>query len=193
MFGPGSGNPVLARCGYVLMIDEVSLDERPRYDTTHDSVLGICREHGSQYDLSVTLENLLELQLGLRDGTIHRAKEATVVSLAPFSETHYNPTPIIISGTCKTERDVQQAKWINRSLEAWESNPHGQAVRGLIWSIATDGDAVQRKAVHHVAMAYRLEPSSPIYPLLEPLALMNLQCGPNSITVDIDYKHLYKR
>jgi hypothetical protein len=106
LFGPDLGAPSIPHCGYVIMIDEVALEERPCYDSQHDMVLGICQEHSGCCDLNVSsISTLLEIQLALRDGSIHRAKEATVVSLTPFLATHYSPNPIMLSGTCKSEKD----------------------------------------------------------------------------------------
>jgi len=133
------------------------------------------------------------MQLALQEGTIHRAKEATVASLAPFHPTHYNPSPIFISGTCKTEKDILQSKWISKVNDQWESHQYGQEKNSEIWCIGTDGGGVRSKAVNRFAMLRTLQLSSPIHSLLSPLALMNLQCGPIDYTVDIDYKHLYKR
>jgi hypothetical protein len=63
----------------------------------------MAHENASTCDLSpVTLDTLYEIADGLNESpkeTISRAKEATVVTLAAFDRDHYNPVPLLISGT----------------------------------------------------------------------------------------------
>lgn len=64
---------------YVLMADEVALEEPPWYDDECDVVLGLCREDIHKVDPSASsIENVWELQLALDEGTVHRPKEATM-------------------------------------------------------------------------------------------------------------------
>lgn len=180
--------------GFVVMVDECALEERPRYDAERDQVIGLCREHVKNVDTTVSsIETLREIQLALDEGRVHRAKEATVISFGPFSSIKYNPIPAAIIGTCKTEKDFEHAKLLRTVLQAFNESPHGPAAGNVVFCLATDGDPTRRRAVHMITMSHKLEETSPIYTLLAPLALMNLQCGPGDITADIDFKHVFKR
>lgn len=180
--------------GYVLMVDKVALEERPRYDDECDVVLGLCWEDIHKVDPSASsLENLREIQVALEEGTVHRAKEATVASFAPFALEHYIPVPAMLTGTCKTEKDADHAKLLCLAIEAFYKLSGGGISGNHVFCIATDGDPVRRRAVHQITMDQTLPESSAIYRMLSPLPLMNLQCGPHDITADIDIKHVFKR
>ncbi|KAJ8456665.1 hypothetical protein ONZ45_g18629 [Pleurotus djamor] len=194
MEGLKARTTAIGQRGYVLMVDECALEERPRFDSKRNAILGLCREHGSSVDSNATsLESIQEVRLALKEGTVHRAKEATVISVAPFSKTHYNPQPVIISGTCKTEKENAHAGLLRLAIRAFKTSPSGGVFGNKLFSIATDGDAVRRRSVHKICMDRTLDPSSPLYVHLSPLPLMNLQCGEDDLVADIDFKHLFKR
>jgi hypothetical protein len=182
--------------GHCLLIDEIALEERPRYDASRDAVVGMARENASTCDLSpVTLDTLYAVADGLNETpqeTISRAKEATVVTLAAFDRDHYNPLPLLISGTNKKETEQPQAEWIQLLLDTWDSAPSGAVAYGELWGVASDGDATRRKALHRVFMCKTLSPSDPLYAQLGRMVLMNMQCGDKSRNLDIDYKHKFK-
>ncbi|KAG9089573.1 hypothetical protein FRC06_001483, partial [Ceratobasidium sp. 370] len=184
-------------CGYSLLIDEIAAEERMRYCAGEDVLLGLCREHASAFDTQHMtgrpISYLYELKELLDSGVCHRAKEATVVAVAPFSEQGYSPKVILISGTCKTETVKDQRSLICLSIQAWNQSPYGQSALGNLWSIATDGDARRRQAIHSICMSQPLSPTSPIYEELCHLDLLNLMCGEGEITHDGDFKHGEKR
>lgn len=49
---------------FVLMLDEISVEKRPRYDDRTNQVLGICREHGRHIALDFCSETDLEVLFG---------------------------------------------------------------------------------------------------------------------------------
>jgi hypothetical protein len=167
--------------GYCLLIDELALEELPRYDGSRDAVVGMARENASTCDLSpVTLDTLYAIADGLNEQpeeTISRTKEATVVTLAAFDHDHYSPIPLLISGTNKKETEKPQARWIQLLLDAWDNASNRSSLYGDLWAVASDGDATRRKALHGLFMCELLDESSPLHALLAKLALMNLQCG----------------
>ena len=90
--------------GFQMMIDELALEEHPRYDTGRDAVLGMARETAHEVNLHlVTLENLEAAADALEDGSIAVVREATMASLAAYGYNDYTTFPIMISGTNKTE------------------------------------------------------------------------------------------
>jgi hypothetical protein len=108
-----------------------------------------------------TEETLGEMVDAIREGTLTRATEATVTAIAPFHPDLYTPVPLLISGTCKRETDRLQTKWILEIIKTWTESPNGAAFYGPLWSIASDGDAVRRRALHTIAWRKH-------YPLLAP-------------------------
>jgi hypothetical protein len=183
------------KSGVSLMIDEVAIEPRPRYDVHQDAVVGICREHaneGALRHLSTrgdSLNTLLDTQTLLDSGGCHRATEATMAAIARFGQSNYNPTVILASGTCKTEKTGDQTRWIDLLLKCWKESPYGEAVHGDIWSICTDGDSKRRRALFQLCMTSTLPESSDLFRLIGHLPLLNLCCGPTQITHDGDYKH----
>ncbi|KAF8594840.1 hypothetical protein BDV93DRAFT_577293, partial [Ceratobasidium sp. AG-I] len=187
------------KAGVSLMIDEIAIESRPRYDVILDAVIGICREHANNDALqnlstrSDSLNALLDTQALLDSGGCHRATEATMAAIARFGQSDYNPTIIFASGTCKTEKTGDQTRWIDLLLTCWKESPHGGAVHGDIWSVCTDGDSKRRRALFQLCMTSTLPESSDLFRLIGHLPLLNLCCSPTQITHDGDYKHEEKR
>jgi hypothetical protein len=139
--------------GFSIMIDEIALEERPRYDGSHDALLGIAREDASSCDLyNITLDSLHEITDCIANKSLTAAKEATVISLAAFGKDNYNPVPIVISGMSKKEQERQQAKLIKLTVNAFLDSPVGACIYGELDSVSSDGDAVRRKALHKLFM-----------------------------------------
>jgi hypothetical protein len=183
------------QAGLSLMIDEVAIESRPRYDVRQDAVTGICREHANGdalHHLSTqddTLKALLDTQKSLESGGCHRATEATMAAIARFGQSDYSATVILASGTCKTEKACDQTRWIELVQDCWKESPNGEALHGAIWSICTDGDAKRRRALFQLCMTSTVPESSDLFRTIGHLPLLNLSCGPTLITHDGDYKH----
>ncbi|KAG8718339.1 hypothetical protein FRC09_012817 [Ceratobasidium sp. 395] len=188
-----------SRTGWSLMIDELAKEARLRYHKLLDAIIGVCREHADADCLrnlssrSDTLETLKAIKKQLDTGGCHRATEATMAALARFGSSDYNPTVVLASGTCKTEKAEDQARWIELILNSWRDSPSGEVKHGPIWSVCTDGDAKRRRAIFPLCMTSLLPESCDLYRLIGHLPLLNLYCGPTQITHDGDYKHEEKR
>ena len=92
--------------GNDLMFDGVALEGRCRYCSRQDVVLGFCREHASQLSMSCkTSEVIHELRNKVDRGELCFGSDATVVAIAPYTQTdHYTPVPLILSASYETER-----------------------------------------------------------------------------------------
>ncbi|KDN33727.1 hypothetical protein RSAG8_13186, partial [Rhizoctonia solani AG-8 WAC10335] len=193
-FGP---NVTQSSCS--LMIDEIAVESRLRYDIQQDAIVGACHEHvrtesvEGLSDQKNPVDVLLDIQAKLNSREFHRAAEATMVSLARFGDSDYNPVIILASGTCKSEKAIDQLRWIELIFQSWKESPFGEALHGPIWSVTTDGNAKRRLALFQLCMKIKLSPTSDLYHLIGHLPLLNLFCGPSLITHDGDYKHLEKR
>ncbi|KAG8695139.1 hypothetical protein FRC08_008010 [Ceratobasidium sp. 394] len=189
--------PVSYTRGYTVMIDELAAQERLRFSYAEDAIVGVCREHAHVCDLTKMtgrpLSHFEDIKAHLDAGDCHRAKEATVVALAPFGQENYTPMVVLISGTCKTETVDDQKMLIDLVVHAWKQSEHGESAHGPIWSVATDGDPRRRQVAHRSYMSTKLPMYSPLYLKLCDLDLLNLYCGENTITHDGDYKHEEKR
>jgi hypothetical protein len=195
-FGPNTTqSSSRLQAGISLMIDEVAIESRPRYDVHQDAVTGICREHAKDDALrhlstrGDTLTAFLATQASPDSGDCHRSTEATMAAIARFGQSDYNAPVILASGTCKTEKTGDQTRWIELLQKCWKESPSGEALHGSIWSICTDGDAKRRRALFQLCMTSMLPETSDLFRLLGHLPLLNLRCGPTQITHDGDYKH----
>ena len=98
----------------------------------------------------------------------------------------YSTCPILISGSCKRETGAEHASLINIGYLA------GQKSKLRTISIASDGESRRGEALVCLTFKHQLKPESPIYEMLHVLPLMNLEVGDDDITVDKDYKHVFK-
>ena len=99
----------------------------------------------------------------------------------------------MMSGTCKKETGEQHVCVIKTILNMTEKQKYGQGITYCIVSIALDGEARQGNALVLLIMTSLLSLNSPIHEHLCQLPMMNLLVGPNDITADKDFKHVFKR
>ncbi|KAJ7437703.1 hypothetical protein FB451DRAFT_1193094 [Mycena latifolia] len=138
----------LAHRGFSLLIYEIALEQRPRYDADRDAVVGFSRFDAASCEMyNPTEETLGAMVDAICEGTLTRATEATVAAIAPFHPEFYTPVPLLISGTCKHEMDRLQSKWILDIVKTWQESPNGAAFYGPLWSIASDDFASLLRSV----------------------------------------------
>ncbi|KZV79477.1 hypothetical protein EXIGLDRAFT_661031, partial [Exidia glandulosa HHB12029] len=179
--------------GFALMIDEIAIERRLRWDPSTNFILGPCREHGGMCSLEFcSVDEAKALFRAIEAEKVHVASEATVLAIGAFSSDPiiYEARPFGISGTCKREKVEGQEQLIRTALEACKRLENEL---GPCYCIASDGDGVRRSAMAAITMCEDLPASSPLYPLLGPLPLFNRWTGPNALTCDIDMKHVAKR
>ncbi|KAG8684104.1 hypothetical protein FRC08_013877 [Ceratobasidium sp. 394] len=194
--GPAQ-NVTSSKRGFTLMIDELASEENIRYSVAEDALLGLCREHSNINDLkNITgrpVSHLEDIKKLLDAGELHRAKEVTVIAVAPFGYSNYSPMVVLISGTCKTESVLNQRDLISLVVDGWKASPYGESALGPLYSIATDGDPRRRRVMHSFCMSEDLPKDSALYQELCHLEMLNLRCGVNAVTHDGDFKHEEKR
>ncbi|KAF8257899.1 hypothetical protein EI94DRAFT_1774312 [Lactarius quietus] len=158
------------RVHQVLMLDELAIEQRVRWDDSTNKFLGICREHSHQIPLEFTSERELDLLCDtIGEKKVHLVSEATVAGIGPLSAIprEYSVQLIMFAGTCKRE-----------------NGPHHNLPYRTV-CIASDGEAKRGDAL--------LSTGSPIYGQLSSLKFMNHLVGPDDITTDKDFKHILKR
>ncbi|EJD41275.1 hypothetical protein AURDEDRAFT_68934, partial [Auricularia subglabra TFB-10046 SS5] len=179
--------------GYVLMLDEIAIEKRLRWDPATNMILGACREHGSACELEFCSgDEATALFRAIEGKRVHLASEATVMAVGAFAAEPrlYEARPFGLSGTCKRETATAQEILIRNALAACNAQ---RETLGRCYCIASDGDAHRRLAMAAITLHSELSESSPIHRLLSPLPLMNLRCGKDDLTCDIDMKHIAKR
>jgi len=187
--------PNTSTCGHSLLVDGVALEEKCRYLRSSDSIVGVCREHGSALDLRVrSQESLADAEDALHgeNPRAHYASEATVAAVAPFRNSSYSAIPVALSGSCKAETGEGMALWLRELIRAWRENEDGEKRHGPLWSVATDGESTMRSCRFQVCMSQELAPLSPLYPMLRYLPGLNLFTGLNNVTMTCDPKHIFK-
>ena len=180
----------------VLMLDELAVERRIRWDDSSNKFLGTCREHNHQISLNFTSEKELDILCDAIDNNdIHLASEATVAGIGVLSEIprEYAVRPIMFSGTCKRETGQHHARMIQTVLAATMKANVRKNMTYRTVCIASDGEAKRGDALVILTMASQLSADSPIYDQLSPLRLMNHLVGPDDLTADKDFKHVFKR
>ncbi|KZS88961.1 hypothetical protein SISNIDRAFT_417371 [Sistotremastrum niveocremeum HHB9708] len=180
--------------GYVIQFDEIAVEKRIRYDSSTNRIIGVAREHASETPREFTsIDDAHQLFDNFADGRAVMANEATVVCLGAMSgDTRvYAGRPIGISGTCKTEKGDTHVKLIENAITA--CGKAADQLQGYVMCVASDGESRRGLSFNILTMQSPLSDTSPIYPLLSPLTLLDLNVGKDDLTGDKDYKHVFKR
>ncbi|KAJ7936709.1 hypothetical protein B0H13DRAFT_1589416, partial [Mycena leptocephala] len=107
--------------------------------------------------------------------------------------TKYGAKPVLLIPTCKQGTWQSAALVLQKLIQAWKLSSHGKATCGPLLSIASDGDGTRRAALYLVCMHKKLGPDDAISKFLSELPVLNLYTGEGGLTMDFDYKHLFKR
>jgi hypothetical protein len=149
-----------AHLAWLVAVDDMSIDERPRYDYKSNTIVGFCFEHTNRVtffntELDVlTLRDALMLEEG-QEGKICLAKEAMVVVVTPLSGSQPVTIPIVALGTCK--KSSNGANDLNKVVlrvvvEEWGRVRASLAMKGIglgpAVTVGTDGDPKRRKCLH---------------------------------------------
>ncbi|KIN93961.1 hypothetical protein M404DRAFT_169661, partial [Pisolithus tinctorius Marx 270] len=177
--------------GVSLLIDETALEEAAIYMSDANGVGRLCWLHSHVIDPSLhTYQSALNIAHALQEGHVHLAKEVTVVGLHLFGkDTVY---PILAAPTCKSEdaRDMETVLTLVTNAYKDTGSP---AIIGPLWSVATDGDALRHKAGHKLFVKNKIPISSDLFRILSNLPGLNMFTGNDMVTLDFDFKHVFKR
>ncbi|KAG1796095.1 hypothetical protein EV424DRAFT_1334292, partial [Suillus variegatus] len=177
-------------CGVSLMIDEIALEEMAVHFSKFNKVGGLCWKHSHLVDPVLrTYESAVNIAQKIHDGEVHLGKELTVIGASCFGQDEI--FPILVAPTCKTENAYDMEQNLSRAIARW--NVTGAAVHvGLVWSLATDGDATRHAAGHKLFVKTLLHQDSPLFGTLINMPGLNLFTGDNEVTLDFDFKHIFK-
>ncbi|KAG9309942.1 hypothetical protein JVU11DRAFT_9974 [Chiua virens] len=177
--------------GVSILTDEIALEEAVVFFPSENGVGGLCWKHSHVIDpILNTYDSAVQIASKLDSGQVHLGKEMTVTVVHLFGEDE--TYPLLAAPSCKEEDYTDWEKLINMLIDAWMTNGADKTV-GPLWSFATDGDSTRRKAGHRTFVHTMLDESSPLYGILADIPGLNLYTGRESITLDFDYKHIFKR
>lgn len=185
----------LWEAGMGVQMDGISTEEVCRHDSHRNAVLGLCREHASAVDTTVTdYDSIKAIESALDGGKVHVGKDATVLALGSIADPdHSIPIPVLVSASCKKEDGDGLAHWIELFLDVWKRHPCGEARHGPITVLASDGESTFRSARFKLAMKERIDTTEGYGIFLEGLDGLNLQTGIHGLLTTCDYKHVFKR
>ncbi|KAJ7147039.1 hypothetical protein C8R43DRAFT_890240, partial [Mycena crocata] len=176
--------------------DEIVGDGRLCYLPETDEIGGLCEHAISEletFKMGTDLTAIRKTVKAVRDGRVHVGKEYSVAAFSRHAQTDYGAKPVILMPTCKKGTWQSATLLLQKLIMAWKLSPDGEAKHGPLKSIASDGDGVRRAALYLVCMHRKLGPDDPIHKFLHELVGLNLWCGDDGLTMDFDYKHLFKR
>ncbi|KAK7447683.1 hypothetical protein VKT23_013939 [Stygiomarasmius scandens] len=128
----------------------------------------------------------------VREGEVHLAREASLGAIHCHCEDGYGAKPVFIAPTCKETNWQALLRNIQIVVAAWHMSQYGANCYGPVWSIALDGDSTRRAALYIYCMHKKLAPDDLLHQYLDTLLGLNLNTGQDGITMDFDYKHLFK-
>jgi hypothetical protein len=181
--------------GQVLILDGAALEELGQWEASRNVILGLCREHSSNINLTVTSVEVVDaIEEALKDGSCCLGKDGTVVAIAPIADSeYYYPVPLILSPSCKQEKRADLAKWLNTLLTVYKSHTFGEKIHGPIRTIASDGEASFQTARFFLCMKTRLDSQSDLGKILCKIPGLNCYTGDHGILGTCDPKHVIKR
>ncbi|KAJ7576653.1 hypothetical protein C8J56DRAFT_799841 [Mycena floridula] len=184
----------------VLMVDEVAVEKRLRWDSRTNAFLGIGREDSSKVNMLFESEDDLDMVYQKLDDPseetkIRYASEATVAAMGILTDNKrvYSARPIMISGTNKKENGEDHALLLALLLTAINQKLALEKAKHRVVSIASDGETRRGSALTILTLKHQLPPSSLIFPLLNILIFMNILVGDDDLTADKDFRHIFKR
>ncbi|KIK44260.1 hypothetical protein CY34DRAFT_23175 [Suillus luteus UH-Slu-Lm8-n1] len=177
--------------GVSFMIDELALEEMAIHFGKYNMIGGLCWKHSNLVDPVLrTYDSAVRIAQKIHTQEVHLGKEVTVIGVACFGEDELYP--VLAAPTCKTENAADMEGVLTRAIERWSATGANTRV-GPVWSFATDGDATRRAAGHRLFVKKPLSSDSPLYATLSDMPGLNTLTGDNEVTLDFDFKHIFKR
>jgi hypothetical protein len=125
----------------------------------------------------------------IHDGEVHLGKELTVIGASCFSWDEI--FPILAAPTCKTENVYDTEQNLSHAITWWNVISAAAQI-GPVWSLVTDGDATHHAAGHELFLKLPLPQDSPLFSTLINMPGLNLFTGDNEVTLDFNFKHIFK-
>jgi len=177
-------------CGVSLMVDEIALEEMAIHFSKYNKIANLCWKHSHLVDPVLhTYESAITIAQKIHDGKVHLGKELTVIGAACFGEDELYP--ILAAPTCKTEDAADMEGVLVCAIECWVATGAAAYV-GPVWSFAIDGDATCHAMGHKLFLKKPLLSESHLYGILSNMPGLNTMTGDAEVTLNFDFKHIFK-
>ncbi|EIW77098.1 hypothetical protein CONPUDRAFT_129281 [Coniophora puteana RWD-64-598 SS2] len=194
---PSSSSTATRLAGHTICIDEIALQEKADYNSKTQQVMGICHQHASAVNLTLTnTESAIRIAESLAREECHLGKEATVIAVTTWGNDSIYP--LLAAASCKSETPAQIGDIMQTAIRSWNESGAREKL-GPIWSVATDGDATRRRGFHDNFLKHELDELHAVSQLrvavrtVRVMPGLNRFVGDDGITLDFDYKHIFKR
>ncbi|KAJ7835278.1 hypothetical protein B0H14DRAFT_3707147 [Mycena olivaceomarginata] len=178
--------------GFQIMVDEIKVEGRMRWDPRSNMILGICREHSAEYELEFfSIKEAEALHAGLAKNDVHLASNSCRCQFVLGHSSSNIAHPFVIAPTCKCEATDGQRRLLCAMLNA--VNIRASRIGGRPYCISSDGDGKRRAATLLLTFIRELDRNGELFKKIGDLPLFDYHCGDNDITGNIDYKHVCKR
>ncbi|KAG1842366.1 hypothetical protein DFJ58DRAFT_844681 [Suillus subalutaceus] len=160
--------------GASLMIDKIALEETA--------------VHFSKYNKSPSFSTYgaaVDIAQKIHGGELHLGKELTVIGASYFGEDEIYP--ILAAPTCKNEDASDMERILTHAIDRWDRTGASMSI-GPIWLLATDGDATRVTFIW-----YTKQHAGDLIYTLSNMPGLNLYTGKDEVTLDFDFKHIFKR
>ncbi|KAG1821708.1 uncharacterized protein BJ212DRAFT_1445215 [Suillus subaureus] len=149
--------------------------ERASHYRPANCVIGLCHSHSNLIDPMLhTYDSTLRIATKLNEGEVHLGKEMSVMDIHAFGDD--NLFPILAAPTCKMENVATMMEILTMARDWWR---------------ATGAEACFG-AGHCLFVKMELPKMSKLYSTLSCMPGLNLATGDDEITLDFDYKHIFK-
>ena len=130
-------------------MDEIASEQRLRYNSKSDEIIGFCAQHNCSDDIIFTSsQQALNLENSLQNGSSHLATESCVFSFSSLGDKNYHGVPVLSLPICTHQTKAQQKSIFEATLNHFEDLA---AEKNLyLFNIATDGDSTRRSVLHHI-------------------------------------------
>jgi hypothetical protein len=171
-------------------MDETKIEQHPMYFKRSNSVGGLCHLHTSATQvILLSFSARTSILNALKRGSIHYGKEISVAAVNICDDKRLYP--LIVAPTCKLETADDMSRLFKVIIQGW-NNANANNLVGPLWLFATDGDATRHSLGYSLFVQQPLRESSQLYWLLCDLHGLNLLTGQDEITLDFDFKHIFK-
>lgn len=164
------------------------------YDYATDSLLTTCFQHTKtaeelRMDSEAKVQSVIE---SLNASTIHMGSETTVVAVKVFGRR--GVSPILLASGCSVLDTSATSNLMQSVLQAYQGSP-SVLDRIQINAFVYDGASQWRYAGHQQFMKYKLSETfmPELWASVRRMRGFNAWVGPDGITQEFDYRHLWKR
>ncbi|KAG2035574.1 hypothetical protein BDR03DRAFT_867796, partial [Suillus americanus] len=179
--------------GVSFMIDKMALEEMVIHFGKYNMIGGLCWKHSNLIDpVLCTYNSAVRIAYKIHNQEVHLGKEVTVIGVACFGKDDLYP--MLVAPTCKTHLPWMEMQLAVLQVIGYSSRNHSPQIHyySLHYSFAMDGDATCCAAGHRLFIKKPLTSDSLLFATLSDMPSLNTLTGDNKVTLDSDFKHIFK-